>query len=67
MDHAKAYAHHIAAAIRHKKQMASAPKEEEEDPLLLDDTADGLDDLEPEVPVDPKEARKERLKAILAR
>lgn len=64
MDHQKAYAHHIAAAIRHKKAMKAEPKEEE----LSGDLEPFGDTEELEAaPVDPKAARKERIKAILAR
>lgn len=62
MDHQKQYAHHIAAAIRHKKAMAKEPKELDLEELPLSD-----DIVEEEAPVDPKAARKERIKAILAR
>lgn len=66
MDHKAAYAHHIAQAIRHKKALAKEPKEEgvSED---LDLEADESLEVEDEAPADPKAARKERLKAILAR
>jgi len=64
MDHKTAYAHHIAQAIRHKKAIAQEPKEEIEE-LPEDDGMGAFE--EPEAPLDPKAARKERIKAILAR
>lgn len=65
MDHAKSYAMHIAAAIRHKRAMAKEPKEE---PVSDTDELEPFGDSEElDAPADPKAARKERLKAILAR
>lgn len=63
MDHAKAYAQSIAAAIRHKKAMKADPKEELEEFPISDDTENDIIDPAP----DPKAARRERIKAILAR
>lgn len=71
MDHKSAYAHHIAQAIRHKKAMAQEPKEMDfGEAHPADEELDGDTDLyadSEEAPVDPKAARKERIKAILAR
>lgn len=64
MDHAKAYAQSIAAAIRHKKAMKAEPKEEDSE-IDLAPAMEG--DIYEEAPVDPKAARRERIKAILAR
>jgi hypothetical protein len=64
MDHKAAYAHHIAQAIRHKKAMGKQPKE----PELEIEEDEGLEDIyEEDKPLDPKSARKERIKEILSR
>ena len=64
MDHKAAYALHLAQAIRHKKAMAEQGPEDPVEEL----PEDSLEDIyEEDKPLDPKAARKERLKAILAR
>lgn len=65
MDHKTSYAFHIAQAIRHKKAMAQEPAEAEL-PQLDGEEFDPEED-DGSVPIDPKEARKDRLKAILSR
>lgn len=74
IDHKASYAHHIAQAIRHKQAMRDAEQREkgfnnEGDRIGGDDNLPAEDDinLADEVPVDSKAARKERIKAILAR
>jgi hypothetical protein len=64
MDRKSTYAQYIAQAIRKKKASKGDPKED--DDFIVDDTGDGLDDATEEA-LDPKAARKERLKEILAR
>jgi hypothetical protein len=64
MDHKSAYAHHIAQAIRHKKAM-SGPEEKTEEVMDIDMGDEEI--YEEDKPLDPKAARKERIKAILAR
>lgn len=59
----KTHAHYIAEAIRAKKTQHKEVKEEES--LFLDDAE--LPELDEAEPLDPKLARRERLKAILSR
>lgn len=63
MDHGKSYAFHIAQAIRHKKQM----KQDPEPSLQVEEEFELSEQDIPEEPSDPKEARRERIKAILSR
>lgn len=65
MDHKTSYAFHIAQAIRHKKAM-KADILPDADGDIPDTESEELPDIEADTP-DPKAARKERLKAILAR
>ena len=66
MDHKAAYALHIAQAIRHKRAMREDAEAGER--LEIEEVEDlGDEDPPMDAPVDPKAARKARLKEILAR
>lgn len=69
MDHAKSYAFHIAQAIRHKRAMKLDTADGEK--LAAEPLEEDVEEFEPAesdaAPAEPKAARKERIKAILAR